>query len=257
MLLHSRRYVLLRSNVYIFLWKDNNNILGTLDTMFYYLLYNSSFTFIIDNRLFSTILYGSILYILTHATLNYCSIEILTIINNYFWIIFVLDIISLVYGIYLAYNNQSQDNTHGDLSVSFNLLKNKINTLLDRKNDLTITHINPTINPTINPAINSSPNSGIVLQNQNAKQNSNQTTNKLSTPISQLQKQQSMQHNDINTIENISNTGTTSTPISIIRTRLNDTGIEPIINEDVGYAESVAGSDIGSVMDLDDFEKSL
>ena len=79
--------------------------------MFYYLLYNSSFSFIVDNRLFSTILYGSILYILTHAILNYCSIEILTIINHYFWIIFVLDIISLIYGLDLVFTNPSHSST--------------------------------------------------------------------------------------------------------------------------------------------------
>jgi hypothetical protein len=109
--------------------------------MFYYLLYNSSFSFIVDNRLFTTILYGSILYILTHAILNYCNIEILNIINNYFWIIFTLDIISLSYGIYQEIinpiqnnpNNPNHPNSENTLNVSFNLLKNKINTLLDRK----------------------------------------------------------------------------------------------------------------------------
>ena len=68
--------------------------------MFYYLLYNSSFPFIVENRLFSTILYGSILYILTHAILNFCEISILTIINNYYWTLFSLDIISFVYSLY-------------------------------------------------------------------------------------------------------------------------------------------------------------
>ncbi len=50
------------------------------------------------------------------------------------------------------------------------------------------------------------------------------------------------------------NTNTASTPINLIRQKQNMP--EPIINED-GYAESVAGSDLGSIMDLDDFEKSL
>ena len=68
--------------------------------MFYYLLYNSSFSFIVESRLFSTILYGSILYILTHAILNYCDISILTIVNNYYWTLFSLDIISFTYSFY-------------------------------------------------------------------------------------------------------------------------------------------------------------
>ena len=282
--------------------------------MFYYLLYNSSFSFIIDNRLFSTILYGSILYVLTHAILNYCNIEILTIINNYFWIIFTLDIISLSYGIYQVYldptqsiysgntennNSNHNTNTNNNLSVSFNLLKNKINTLLDRKNDLTITQINTS--PTNTNSLQSPQQQQQRQSNQQPRQSNQQprqTTNKFSTPISQLQKQQqqnntniemdNMDYNDNdytdytdytddtndyngnngnngnnissnnNSLNNnsLNNNGkSASTPINIIRKKQNNPP-EPIINED-GYAESVAGSDLGSVMDLDDFEKSL
>ena len=95
--------------------------------MFYYLLYNSSFSFIVDNRLFATILYGSILYILTHAILNYCKVEILEIINNYFWFIFTLDFISLGYGVYQNINLNTDAESKSNLDVSFNLLKNKEN----------------------------------------------------------------------------------------------------------------------------------
>ena len=116
--------------------------------MFYYLFYNSSFPFIVENRLFSTILYGSILYILTHAILNHCDTAFIQILNQYYWVIFSLDIISFSYSIFKSSNeeyyedgsNQShQSNQSNSFNVSFNLLKNKINTLLDRKNDLTIT----------------------------------------------------------------------------------------------------------------------
>lgn len=110
--------------------------------MFYYLLYNSSFSFIVDNRLFSTILYGSILYILTHAILNYCKVEILEIINNYFWFIFILDMASLVYGVYQNISIPTTDGTYNNLDVSFNLLKNQINTIgnyFNKKNNISIT----------------------------------------------------------------------------------------------------------------------
>jgi hypothetical protein len=245
--------------------------------MFYYLLYNSSFSFIVDNRLFSTILYGSILYILTHAILNYCSIEILTIINHYFWIIFILDVISLLYGIYQVYMNPEINNPNGngnttnsnDLSVSFNLLKNKINTLLDRKNDLTITQIPTQPSPytphTPTPATN---NNSYPQQNNSPSNTPLNTTQKMSTPISQLQKQKKQIPNantaplppmydniDVN-IPDIDPSSGNSTPINLIRTRISSNNPEPIINED-GYAESVAGSDLGSIMDLDDFEKTL
>jgi hypothetical protein len=245
--------------------------------MFYYLLYNSSFSFIVENRLFSTILYGSILYVLTHAILNYCNIEILTIINNYFWIIFTLDIISLSYGIYQVYINPSQDiysrntennnnnNTNNNLSVSFNLLKNKINTLLDRKNDLTISQINTTPNNIqqqySQPQPQTQTHTQTHTQTRQSRQNTQQQgTNKFSTPISQLQnKLNSMEMEmdmdmDIDNGNGNGNTNTASTPINLIRQKQNIP--EPIINED-GYAESVAGSDLGSIMDLDDFEKSL
>jgi hypothetical protein len=256
--------------------------------MFYYLLYNSSFSFIIDNRLFSTILYGSILYILTHAILNYCNIEILNIINNYFWIIFTLDIISLSYGIYQVYldptqsiysgntennNSNHNTNTNNNLSVSFNLLKNKINTLLDRKNDLTITQINtsPTNTNSLQSQQQSPQQSPRQSQQQTRESRQNtqqQGTNKFSTPISQLQKKlnsmememdmdMDMDIDNGNSNGNCNgngNTNSASTPINLIRQKQNIP--EPIINED-GYAESVAGSDLGSIIDLDDFEKSL
>lgn len=237
--------------------------------MFYYLLYNSSFQFIVDNRLFSTILYGSILYIITHAILNYCSIDILSIINNYFWYIFTLDIISVSYSIYNYYTNplsslHSQDNpgTQEDLNVSFNLLKNKINTLFNRNNDLTITHTSPHNTPY--NALHTSPhNVSHTTPQQHSRQirmekprgvphmeeGINTDKKSLSTPISKInreyQEKEKMQ----------TNTNTASTPISLIRENFGKVP-EPIIMED-GYSESVAGSDVGSVMDLDDFEKSL
>ncbi len=248
--------------------------------MFYYLLYNSSFAFIIDNRLFSTILYGSILYILTHAILNYCSIEILGIVNNYYWYIFSLDIISLTYAIYQSVTRYSQlqsneqmqgNNTAGgddNLEVTFNLLKNKINTIgnyFTKKNELTITEpipttpraplrINTSSSPSsLAPAPISTPITGITinnLDNQNDFTNKPNkkytTTGSLSTPLSNLGHPTTLSNN-------------ASTPLSLLRENLM-TVPDPIITENEfneDYAESNAGSDLGSVMDLDDFEKSL
>jgi hypothetical protein len=260
--------------------------------MFYYLLYNSSFSFIIDNRLFATILYGSILYILTHAILNYCNIEILSIINNYFWIIFILDVISLIYGIYISYTSlnildtetEHYTNNDNNLHVSFNLLKNKINTLLDRKNDLTITQ------PITLPITHNTPTTLTKKDN----------TSNYSTPISKLPISQTNLHTHNNLNNNLhnrthpkSNNQQHSTPINLIRTQLNNKDAEPIIDEyldnniygnnfdnkqndkennkqnnkhnnklndtqnDNNNNESVAGSDIGNMIDLEDFEKSL
>jgi hypothetical protein len=284
--------------------------------MYYYLLYNSSFSFIVENRLFSTILYGSILYILTHAILNYCDVSILTIINNYFWTTLTLDIISISYAIYNTFmntvnntGNDSDSNTDSNLdsgnsnnlNVSFNLLKNKINTMLDRKNDLTITQIPNTNTNTIKQ---SQTNNQFYPQTKNKVQiqehfnnvsqdmtNSMndldfsdlddsiqgtpsttslslaQTPSQFSTPIKNLQ------HKNTNNNNNSKPKLQASTPISLIRNNgmSNGNGINnsikiepPIIQDDSfsnglsnGGNESVAGSDVGSIMDLEDFENSF
>lgn len=233
--------------------------------MFYYLLYNSSFDFITNNRMFSTILYGSILYIITHAIINYCNLDILSITRNYFWIIFALDIFTFIWELYqlLTYNS-NQNINNNNLEVSFNLLKNKINTLLDRnKNELTITESNLTNSNTlpkhstirITPQIKSTSNTPInsnTSLNTNTSLNSNtqfngNITGNMSTPISHLLKQQNK------SIDQSINNGNSSTPITLLRDKINIPELK--INEDTN--ESIAGSDIGNIMDLDDFEKSL
>lgn len=219
--------------------------------MLYYLFYNSTFEFISTSRFFSTILYGSILYIICHAVINYCDIEFFKIVQNYFWYIFILDVTSLICCIYQSIitpginlnmaltSTNANTNTNNDLQVSFNLLKNKINTMLDRsKNELTVTQI-PTypdtqsyIQPTIQSTIQSNANITVIEP----------IKHQFSTPISQLKKQQ------------FSNSNTQSTPITLLR----DSNIdihEVNFNEDGN--ESIASSDVANVMDLDDFEKSL
>jgi hypothetical protein len=141
-----------------------------------------------------------------------------------------------------------------NFNVSFNLLKNKINTIFDMKNNLTISENHPISIPREAQRI---PEPKLV-HNQNLHQledfettrqviqggQPNQSGKKMSTPISKLQK-------DI--IETKANTA--STPLNNIRENFYNIP-EPIITEE-GYQESNTGSDLGSVMDLDDFEKSL
>ena len=247
--------------------------------MFYYLLYNSSFSFIVESRLFSTILYGSILYILTHAVLNYCDISILNIINNYYWTLFTLDIISFLYSLYQSVlygdinqnGNANNANAQNDLNVSFNLLKNKINTMLDRKNDLTVTQIPMQQNNSYSNQRQSNENSNTInnTPNNTANNTANNKSNKFSTPISQLQNLKKNGNGNPN-----ANTNKSSTPISLIRNNINI--VEPFIDDlyeqdtqndgndgnqgNQGgnqYSESVAGSDVGSIMDLADFETTL
>jgi hypothetical protein len=246
--------------------------------MFYYLLYNSSFSFIVDNRLFSTVLYGSILYILTHAILNNCRVEILEIINNYFWFILTLDIVALCYGVY-QYSMQLGSGSgfgsgssnewveNGNLDVSFNLLRNQINTIssfFNKKNDITIADSTPVPTPR-QPLRISVPSGG----NQSASQYS-----QLSQLQSQLQSQQPIKNKNSRELDASRGTGF-STPITALRNLDLNTDHpppsrntmvsqipEPIVSgeydfNDNGITESIADSDVGSIMDLDDFEKSL
>ena len=262
--------------------------------MFYYLFYNSSFPFIVENRLFSTILYGSILYILTHAILNHCDTPFIQILNQYYWVIFSLDIISFSYSIFKSSNEEyyedgsNQSNQSNSFNVSFNLLKNKINTLLDRKNDLTITpstdkpsfqHIRIPSQQQQQQAqqapqqYQQSQSSHIKSQEQKLQEfdqsfeeplfinNSNNnnlssasTSNKFSTPITQLKKQ-----NNTNNPNQSRQQSSSSTPISLIREKI--TVPELTINEDNNednnnYEESICGS-VMDLNDLNDFEKSL
>lgn len=257
--------------------------------MFYYLLYNSSFSFIVDNRLFSTVLYGSILYILTHAILNYCKVEILEIINNYFWFIFILDIISLSYGVYQSLSIPTEGSSN-NLDVSFNLLKNQINTIstyFNKKNDITISDntlrnlgslktssllntpgldnmqgLGNTAVPTprqplrIPTSTQSSLPTNPYVANLSGQQQSPQTTQQqkhiqssgFSTPITALR--------DLEPYPPSKNTKISHIPESNITSDESSFGENDYSYSD-GPEESVAGSDVGSIMDLNDFEKSL
>ena len=89
--------------------------------MYYYIIYNSS---IIDKgddgkKYLTTLLYGSISYILTHAYLSSSSSKVVQSIKDYFWLVLLLDIGAMAY----VYTNEDgvvdwQDN--------INKLKNDI-----------------------------------------------------------------------------------------------------------------------------------
>lgn len=67
--------------------------------MFYYLIYNSTLSSYPDihRKLITTILYGSILYIILHAYLSVSSSPFIQGLKPYFWLIFGLDISSIAY----------------------------------------------------------------------------------------------------------------------------------------------------------------
>jgi hypothetical protein len=67
--------------------------------MFYYLIYNSTLSNYPDihRKLITTILYGSILYIILHAYLSVSSSPFIQGLKPYFWLIFCLDSSSIAY----------------------------------------------------------------------------------------------------------------------------------------------------------------
>lgn len=191
--------------------------------MFYYLFYNSTFSFIENNRLFSTILYGSIIYIISHAIIHYCNIDFLIIIRNYFWPLFILDILTFGYCLYNTHINTEKSNDPlNDQNVSFNMLKNKINNIITSNTNSKPIRITPTQSNDYNISKSTIP----VETQQQFKQ---------STPISALR--------------NLNN----QAQKSLINEKIDL--VHPIVTYDEN--ESIAGSDVASVIDLDDFEKSL
>ncbi len=189
--------------------------------MFYYLLYNSTFSFLENNRLFSTILYGSIIYIISHAIIHYCNIDFLIIIRNYFWPLFGLDILTFGYCLYNTYLNSDKTS---DQIVSFNMLKNKINNIISTNTQNKPIRIIP-----------SSSNNDYNVPKPTIPNDIPQQQFKQSTPISALRNVNNQKQN------------------SLINEKMDL--VHPIVTYDEN--ESIAGSDVASVLDLDDFENSL
>ena len=100
--------------------------------MYYYIIFNSS---IIDKnnsnkKYLTTLLYGSIAYIITHAYLTSSSSKVIQKIKDYFWLIVLLDIGSMGY----LYTQEDSDNKV-DWLKSINQLKNEVSKYTSNKND--------------------------------------------------------------------------------------------------------------------------
>jgi hypothetical protein len=113
--------------------------------MFYLLFYKSTLTN--QNKIFLTVLFGSLLYIIIHAILTFSNIETLDVIKkNYFMYFFIIDLGSTIYLIYEEQYNKTSglynknknkninENNENDLSVKINLLKNTIYDVIGKKN---------------------------------------------------------------------------------------------------------------------------
>lgn len=126
--------------------------------MFYYLLYYSSITNFkeSDKKIYYTLLYGSILYIMIHAFMNFSPWSFLQKLINYFWAILCLDVAILIYNM-----KDHPDNWYQTLSVFRNHLNSVIN------NSDNITDINDNIDEDDNNNINE--NEPLNSDNDDAK----------------------------------------------------------------------------------------
>ena len=99
--------------------------------MYYYLIYNSSIGnhYELEKRYLTTILYASILYILTHAFLSSSQSEFAKKIRNYFWMIFILDCCSMSYIYYFDSDSDqhTENNLVDNILNQINNVKNKLN----------------------------------------------------------------------------------------------------------------------------------
>ena len=69
--------------------------------MFFYLIYHSSLTNYKDSnkKIYYTLLYGSILYMIIHGFMSFSPWTILQKLINYFWVILSIDIGILIYNL--------------------------------------------------------------------------------------------------------------------------------------------------------------
>jgi len=104
--------------------------------MYYYLIYNSSIGnhYELEKRYLTTILYASILYILTHAFLSSSQSEFAKKIRNYFWMIFILDCCSMSYIYYFDSDSDqhTENNLVDNILNQINNVKNKLNNTINK-----------------------------------------------------------------------------------------------------------------------------
>tara|TARA_B100000575_G_scaffold39234_1_gene26836 strand:+ start:6592 stop:7437 length:846 start_codon:yes stop_codon:yes gene_type:complete len=177
--------------------------------MYYFLLLKSSFIEK-ENREFNSFLIGSLMYIVTHILLTiftmYYHNELGNSFKNYFWTIFILDIISFIF------TNYKDLNLESNLKLTINLLKNKISTISNIGNTpLKINHQPVETN-----------NNNINTNNINTN-NTNNTNTNVNTNVNNTNNTNT---NNINT----NNINTDNTNLNNIDTNVTNTALDNNIN---------------------------
>lgn len=110
--------------------------------MIYILFYKSSFTD--QNKIFHTLLFGTLLYMIIHMVITFIDSETLNIVkNNYFKLFVMLDLISVIYiahdnGHINIDSNKSDDKRNDkvdDINNTIDKLKNTINNITGNKDN--------------------------------------------------------------------------------------------------------------------------
>ena len=203
--------------------------------MFYYLIFNSSLSNYPDihKKLITTILYGSILYIVLHAYLSISSSLLIQNLKPYFWLVYTLDCASIGY---LYLNMETSNETLDGISKIRELLRNYLT-------------------DTPSQSLNSSTGTGTFSTTLKDIQSIQEEQTHLS---------QHLPNNNIN-INTNTNTNTSGVMKHTMSTDLDDLLKQRIQEQNMNQNQkkettgSDSGSDIGSIMDIDinEFEASL
>lgn len=106
--------------------------------MFYYLIYNSALGNYQEHskRYLTTFLYGSILYLIIHAYLYSSSNTFHQSLRLYFWVVWLIDILSIVYiSYYLEEQLELEDGSDSTLKSLLGDLKDKISSKKEKHNE--------------------------------------------------------------------------------------------------------------------------
>jgi hypothetical protein len=146
--------------------------------MFYFMIFHSSISAgkDLDKKTLTTFLYGCVMYIILHALLSSSDRTFFATIQQYFWIIFAIDIICMFY----IYFKLIQKNNPGDQSSAvFQNLRSKLAGMLDNFIDTSMYTDEPAIRVIEYPAgsgnIKNDPATRGILRRNNSSSDDNNT----------------------------------------------------------------------------------
>lgn len=215
--------------------------------MFYFLIFHTTISASsnIENKLLTTLFYGSILYLLLGGLINKTDYQILKYISSFYWYILIIDIVILVYvtrnvidyknildkfldtSIYEIPINKSSINPPN--VNNYHNIKENINNIINEKQNKQVF-----INEHENEIYNYDSNQNIVNNNMNNDMNNDLYRNNTNETFTHATSLEDLGFNNENTEEN------------------NDENINDIINN---FQDSIDNTNISEIesINLDDF----